>query len=126
MIDCREARELIPWYVNGTLSAGEARELAVHLAGCPACRTELADAIRLSIEVKTAVSRLPGAPERIREKVLPQSEVPVARLDLGSFFLGLSLGLSVKGNKIPVQGNLCLLGRRLKLFETKGGRHGRS
>lgn len=119
MIDCGEARELIPWYVTGTLPAAEARELAAHLAGCPACRAELADAALLSIEVKNAVSRLPGAPEKIREKVLPQSEFPVARLDLGSFLLGLSVGLSVKGNKVPVQGDLRLLGRRVRLFKTQ-------
>ncbi len=119
MIDCTKVRELIPWYANGTLPAGEAREVAAHLAGCPACRAELAEAALISIEVKNAVALLPGAPERIRETVLPQGEVPVARLDLGSFLLGLSLGLSVKGNKVPVQGDLRLLGRRVNLFKTQ-------
>ena len=119
MIDCEEARELIPWYANGTLSPPEARELAAHLAECPACRAELADALLLSIEVRDAISHLPGAPKKVKEEVLPQSEVPVARLNLGSFLLGLSLGVSVRGSKVPVEGDLRLLGRKVRLFKTQ-------
>lgn len=39
--------ELLPWYANGTLPDGERRTVETHLAGCPRCRTELADCQRL-------------------------------------------------------------------------------
>ena len=118
MMDCNEARELIPWYITGALSPEEMQGLAVHLARCPACRDELAEALRLSLEVNAAFSRLPGVPDDLRDRVMAVSEIPVARLDLGSFLLGLSLGLSVKGKRAPVQGDLRLLGRKLRLFKT--------
>lgn len=122
MIDCKKAQGLMPWYANGTLPPVEARELAAHLAGCATCREELATTIRLSLEVNKAISRLSGAPDAVRSRVLPSREVPVARVDLGSFLLGLSLGLSVKGTKVPVQGNLRLFGRKVRLFKIEGGR----
>ena len=122
MIDCERALKLIPWYVNGTLPQEEARALAEHLSSCPACREALAEAVILSFKVKDAISRMPRAPERIRERLLPREEIPLGRVDLGSFLLGLSLGLSVKGTKVPVQGNLRLFGRKVRLFKIEGGR----
>lgn len=37
----RRCRELLPWYVNGTLGDDEARLVENHLAECDACRREL-------------------------------------------------------------------------------------
>ena len=122
MSDCEKMRARIPWYVNGTLPQEEARALAEHLSSCPACREILAEAVILSFKVKDAISRMPRAPERIRERLLPRGEIPLGRVDLGSFLLGLSLGLSVKGTKVPVQGNLRLFGRKVRLFKIEGGR----
>ncbi len=42
-MNCDLAAELIPWLLNGTLEAGERRELIEHLRGCSACRAALAD-----------------------------------------------------------------------------------
>src|SRR5579864_2810180 len=42
-MNCDLAAELLPWLVNGTLEAGERRELIAHLRGCGACRAALAD-----------------------------------------------------------------------------------
>jgi anti-sigma factor RsiW len=36
------AFELLPWFVNGTLDAGEHAQVEQHLQGCPACRRECA------------------------------------------------------------------------------------
>ncbi len=119
MMDCDEARELIPWYVTGTLSPMETRRLAAHLARCPRCRDELAETVRLSFEVNSAISRLPDVPDDLKQKVTAiGGEIPVTHVDLGSFLLGLSLGLSVKGGRVPVQGDLRLLGRKVRLFRT--------
>ena len=41
-LDPHEAATLLlPWYVNGTLSPAETRQVERHLEGCPACRAEL-------------------------------------------------------------------------------------
>jgi len=37
-----DASTLLPWYVNGTLDAGERAAVEAHLAHCVACRQELA------------------------------------------------------------------------------------
>jgi len=42
-MNCDLATELLPWLLNGTLDAGERRELIAHLRGCDACRAALAD-----------------------------------------------------------------------------------
>ena len=40
-VDCQQAAELMPWYLNGTLDAAERAELEEHLGGCDVCRAEL-------------------------------------------------------------------------------------
>lgn len=40
-MDCRQAAELLPWYLNGTLAADERGEVEDHLSSCARCRTEL-------------------------------------------------------------------------------------
>lgn len=42
-MNCDLAAELLPWLLNGTLEAGERRQLIAHLRGCDACRAALAD-----------------------------------------------------------------------------------
>jgi anti-sigma factor RsiW len=38
----QRVEQLLPWYANGTLAEAERRTVEEHLAGCPACRAELA------------------------------------------------------------------------------------
>ncbi len=121
-MNCREARELLPWYAAGSLSAGESAAVAAHLAACQACRAELAREVELVREVQGAVGRLPGAPAGTWEKVLARTRgIPLGKLELGSFLVGLSLGLSLRGGRVPLEGELRLLGRKLPLFKTEGG-----
>ncbi len=46
-MDCTSAIERLPWMVNGTLADEERSELEAHLAGCPICRSELAETIEV-------------------------------------------------------------------------------
>ncbi len=52
MIDCNTARELLPWYLNGTLEPADAAAVEKHLEGCPGCRDEL-EATRAAAAVFT-------------------------------------------------------------------------
>jgi len=121
-VNCWEVRELIPWYAAGSLPPEEREELILHLAGCASCQAELAQAVRLAWGVREAVQRLPGVPEETWGKVLARTRgIPVGRLDLGSFLLGISVGLSVREGRVPLTGELRVLGRRVPLFEIGGG-----
>ncbi|HIQ01872.1 MAG TPA: zf-HC2 domain-containing protein [Anaerolineales bacterium] len=123
-MNCREVRELIPWYAARSLPPEEREELILHLAGCASCQAELAQAVRLVWGVREAVQRLPGVPGETWGKVLARTRgIPVGRLDLGSFLLGISVGLSVRvrEGRVPLTGELRVLGRRVPLFEIGGG-----
>lgn len=43
MMNCENAIELLPWYLNGTLDETEQRDVREHLAGCERCRKALAE-----------------------------------------------------------------------------------
>jgi hypothetical protein len=45
-MDCREACERLPWYLNGTLEELEREDLRVHMDGCARCRQDLAETRR--------------------------------------------------------------------------------
>lgn len=42
-VDCAHVAELLPWFLNGSLDAGERRAVEEHLESCEVCRRELAD-----------------------------------------------------------------------------------
>lgn len=78
---------LLPWYLGGTLSPEERRQVHNHLETCQTCRQELDEMKRLRESVKAGVNGLPGPPPdifrsvmaRIREK--PQPRPWAARAD---------------------------------------------
>jgi len=122
MMTCEQVRELIPWYVNGTLASNEAAEVATHIASCERCRAELASTLQLSMEVRTAVDEMPPLPERVWARVRTEKggEVRLGGLDLGSLLLGLSLGLSITRRGRPhFTSNLRLLGRRVPIYSIR-------
>jgi predicted anti-sigma-YlaC factor YlaD len=121
---CTEIQELIPWYVEGALSREEERDVAAHLSECDRCRDDLVTTMRLRLDVRAIVNEAPGLPGRLRDRVIQQaSGRRLARLDVGSFFLGFSLGASLRQRNIPIRGDLNVMGRRIRLFNTerKGG-----
>lgn len=42
-MDCKQVRELLPWYLNGTLEDSEKKAISEHLATCSECRRELVE-----------------------------------------------------------------------------------
>lgn len=40
---CRQVAEILPWFLNGTLSAEESKQVADELASCEDCRARLAE-----------------------------------------------------------------------------------
>ncbi len=125
MSRCTEIRELIPWYVEGTLSGEEERAVAAHLSECERCRDDLVMTMRLRSDVRAIVGGAPGASSRLRDRVVQRAfGRKLAQLDVGSFFLGFSLGASLRKRDIPIRGDLNILGRRIRLFNTerKGGK----
>jgi len=121
MIDCEQVRELIPWYLNGTLAGVEAAAVAAHIASCTKCREELALTLQLSFQVRTAIEDMPPVPKRVWDRVRTgKGEIPLGSLNLGSFLLGLSMGLSVTRRGRPrVTSNLRLLGRQVPIYNTR-------
>lgn len=59
----REAWELIPWYVNGSLDGGDLERLEEHLSVCDTCRREVAFEERWAREIR-ASEELVYTPER--------------------------------------------------------------
>jgi anti-sigma factor RsiW len=49
-MNCQEAIERLPWWLNGSLESVERREVEEHLAGCAPCREALAET-RLTWEI---------------------------------------------------------------------------
>ena len=114
---CTPIRELIPWYVNGTLSTDEARLVAEHLSHCEECRGELIANMQLNIEVRRAFSELDGLPTEAKKDVLKRTAgKKLASFDVGSFLLGFSFGASYQKGRVPIRGDLRLMGRRIRLI----------
>ena len=114
MLTCQQIQELIPWYVTGRLSLDESEQVAAHLATCDACRKEFAEAARLRTGLATQAeghSIPPDAWETIAGKA---GLTPTARIDLGSFLLGLKLGTTQGRKRSSVQGNLTVCGRKIR------------
>lgn len=124
MIDCDKIRELLPWYANKTLSGDEAQKVALHLADCSSCRDELARIIHLMWEIDAVFAHMPTLPETIWNRVTRSRRgLTIARLDVGSFLLGVSFGLFLPSTGLPrLRSDLRFLGQRVKLFnKQKGG-----
>ena len=114
---CTPIRELIPWYVNGTLSMDEARLVAEHLSVCESCRDELIQNMQLNMEIRRAFSELDGMTSEVKQDVLKRTTGrTLASLDVGSFLLGFSFGASYQKGRLPIRGDLRLMGRKIRLI----------
>ena len=120
MSRCEAIQELIPWYIEGALSGAEERDVTAHLSECDRCRDDLVTTMRLRLDVRALVDEAPGPSTRLRDRVARQVlGRKLAQLDVGSFFLGFSLGASLRKRNIPIRGDLSVMGRRIRLFDTE-------
>jgi len=122
MRGCEEVRELIPWYVEGSLAPEEGADVAIHIGACTDCLHDVAVALRLRAAVRDAISALPPVSEEMWGRVSRQTlGRRLVQLDVGSFIVGFRLGawLTRRGN--PVRADLRLLGREVHLINRRKG-----
>jgi anti-sigma factor RsiW len=104
---CSEVQEYLSAWMDGEIPEGQRQPLADHLAGCPACRAELACLSRLD----AALAGLEApAPRDLAAKVrrrLPRPVLPwVQTLALAAcLVLGIYLGSSLTGSFYPASAN---------------------
>lgn len=124
MSPCDPIRDVLPWYANGSLSRRESRQVAAHLLACDACREELAQWMLLQIELRSAWDSRAGVAKEAKSSVMKRTTgKPLARLDVGSFILGFSLGARYSRGRVPLHGDLRLLGRKIQLISSSKEEH---
>ncbi|MEW5826647.1 MAG: zf-HC2 domain-containing protein [Candidatus Bipolaricaulota bacterium] len=124
MSEACKFREIVPWYVEGSLAPSEAAAMAAHLAGCDACLQEVAATLRVRLAVRDVWAGMGApSPDVWRRVVEETGGRPLARLDVGSFLVGLEVGLRRTRRSAPLRGDLRVLNRRVPLFnvDRKGG-----
>jgi len=122
MMTCEEVRELIPWYVTGRIDVDHARRIADHLSSCSECQADFVDAAWMRrLVVANAQSAAP------RQEVWSRIErkaglADLARIDVGSFLIGLKLGVSASSRRYPVHGSLRVLGHNVRIVGRRRGK----
>ena len=77
---CRSAvRELLPWYLNGSLEGREAADVREHLVSCAACARELDDLGEIAELVRLQGTASPAAPDVRAAIPFPARTVPAGR-----------------------------------------------
>ena len=119
MRTCDEIRELLPWYVKGSLGNSEMMEVSAHLSKCETCRAELATTVQVSLALDGLYRHLPSSPDDLWNQVTKQTHGrPLGSFHVGSFLVGFSMGARWKRGNVPIQGDLRVMGRRMRLFDT--------
>ncbi len=120
MNTCKTIRELIPWYANGTLSDAESRMVAEHISQCDSCRDELIEAMQLSVGVRQAFGELENVRIDLKKDVLSRTTGKnLASVDLGSFLLGFTFGARYQNGRVPIRGDLRVLGQKIRLISNE-------
>jgi hypothetical protein len=68
--DVHQTVALLPWYVNGTLSASDRAAVSTHLRECLSCQTELDELVRVDNQIKQAVHAGPLPSTGLAQTVL--------------------------------------------------------
>lgn len=135
---CWKVRELLPWYVNGTLAGAELAEVERHLHHCRRCQAEVEELRKLRASLEQALAELrpdEGLLERtlglieaeaqLEERLLkllalPQGErqeLKLKQLNFRLFVLGFSLGVAYERGRLPFEAELSALGLPLARFK---------
>jgi hypothetical protein len=122
MMTCDQTREWLPWYVTGSIDFEIAERIAAHLKDCDACCAEFVETAQLRHRFGAAVG---GAPtpkvsvwSRLRGDSGSEEDV---RIDLGSFLIGLRLGIVARDRRTPIHGDLRIWGRSVRIIGKKKG-----
>jgi hypothetical protein len=76
-----EISELIPWYVNGTISAIDRQKLDTHFVTCVACRDEMLDERRIyqAVSADPGVEHMPAASfKRLQARIEDGERAPAS------------------------------------------------
>ncbi len=73
-MNCNKARVLMSAAIDEELTAGEAEELANHLASCPECREEFQEAKNTKIIIRERIVRI-KAPQNLIESIVRMTNV---------------------------------------------------
>ena len=135
---CHKIRELLPWYVNGTLAGEELAEVERHLRRCQRCHAEVEELCELKMGLGEALGELKPsaglleqaldlieAEARLEEEMVKlfsltrrEQQEPLKQLSFGLFVLGFSLGVAYERGRLPFEAELSALG--LPLAKIRG------
>lgn len=123
MIRCQTIQHWLPWYVTGQLSPVKTQHMAKHVSECNNCQRELAQVIGLRHQFVASTEATSTPFERVWEAIAPEVEgQSETHIDVGSFLVGLNLGIKAGRSHYPIQGDLNVLGRKVRIIgkQTKG------
>ena len=127
MMTCEQIRELLPWYVTGRIGLEDAQEIAAHLATCAACQADFAEAAWMRRLVAGHADSGSPAKRKTWARVAKRTGLAeLARIDVGSFLIGLNLGVSAASKRAPIQGSLRVMGHNVRIVGRRKRRKERS
>jgi len=114
---CQTVQDWLPWYISGHLAPTKMGRLATHIERCEDCQQELARVIQLRHQFASTVDATPTPSDRVWEAIAPTLNAPArARIDLGSFLIGVNFGFAANDRRSPVQGSLKVLGHKVRFI----------
>jgi len=117
MIDCDTIREWLPWYVSGRLAPGRLERMSAHIAACDACQAELAEMIALRNAYAAEMEQHDVPIGRVWNRLSGTlGDQPSAQIDLGSFLVGLQIGIASRGRGAIVNGRINVLGHTARIL----------
>ncbi len=120
MNDCEGTRELLPWYATGKLGVTDAATVIAHVQSCETCRQELAEVVWVRHTVRAGKADTPSVGERVWRRVMARVGFRnLANVDVGSFLVGLRLGVNARRPGSPVRASLHVMGRNVRIVGTK-------
>jgi len=116
MMNCDQVQELIPWYVTGRIDLEDAREIALHMASCSECQADFAEAAWMRRLVAGHANEASARHEKSWRRIEKRVGIAdLARIDVGSFMIGLKLGITTATRRYPVRGTLRVMGHNVRI-----------
>lgn len=117
MTHCATIEHWLPWYVSGQLSPFKMQRMAEHIGECESCQNELAQVIQLRHRLALSTEAIQAPSEQVWNAIAPDlQDRSETHIDVGSFLVGLNLGITAGRRKHPIQGDLSVLGRKVRII----------